>query len=141
MSNRFFPRIGLLPLVACIVWAGTAAAQNVLVVTDTQHPVQVADKSVRVIELDAARRIQAELTTGLPADPQKATLMVRQRITEGGKTLQQRMQRVYQGVTDAWSLGITTIPAVVVDRRYVLYGETDLDRALARIAQYRKEHP
>jgi integrating conjugative element protein (TIGR03757 family) len=66
---------------------------------------------------------------------------VRQRFTDGGTALQQRMQRAYQGITDAWSLGITTIPAVVVGGRYVLYGETNIDRALARIAQYRKDHP
>jgi len=29
----------------------------------------------------------------------------------------------------------------VVDQRYVVYGEANLDQALARIARYRKEHP
>ena len=66
---------------------------------------------------------------------------MRQRLKDGGASLQQRMQTAYQGVTDAWSMGITTIPAVVVDQRYVLYGETNIDRALARIAQHRKERP
>lgn len=33
----------------------------------------------------------------------------------------------------AWSLGITKIPAVVVDRRYVVYGESDMAKALVLI--------
>jgi integrating conjugative element protein (TIGR03757 family) len=128
-------------LLAAVALSGAAGAQEVWVITDSEHTVQGVNKPARVIELDAARRIEAELTAGLPADPRKAALIVGQRFKEGGTALQQRMQRAYQGVTDAWSLGITTIPAVIVDGRYVLYGEPNLDRALARIAQYRKEHP
>ena len=47
----------------------------------------------------------------------------------------------HQGVTDAWSLGITSIPAVVVDQRYVVYGEPDVARAVARIEQRRRTQP
>ncbi|MEN1465372.1 DUF1525 domain-containing protein, partial [Pseudomonas aeruginosa] len=47
----------------------------------------------------------------------------------------------YQGVTDAWSLDVTTIPAVVVDQRFVVYGEPDVARAVARIEQHRRTQP
>ena len=47
----------------------------------------------------------------------------------------------YQGVADAWSLGITSLPAVVVDQRYVVYGDSDVARAIARIEQHRKAQP
>jgi integrating conjugative element protein (TIGR03757 family) len=124
-----------------IACSGAAVAQEVWVITDSKQPLQGTYKPARVIELDAARRIQAELSANLPADPQQAAAIVGQRLKDGGSRLQQRMQPAYQGVTDAWSMGITTIPAVVVDRRYVIYGESDIDRAMARIAQYRKEHP
>lgn len=66
--------------------------------------------------------------------------MVRQRLHAGGSALQHRLTTAYQGVTDAWSLGISEIPAVVVDRRYVVYGVTDVNRAMALIETYRKEH-
>jgi len=56
-------------------------------------------------------------------------------------TLQRRIATAYQGVADAWSLGITTIPAVVVDQRYVVYGEPDVARAIARIEQHRRAEP
>ena len=38
-------------------------------------------------------------------------------------------------------LGIAKIPAVVVDRRYVVYGEPDVSRAVARINAYRSTQP
>ena len=44
-------------------------------------------------------------------------------------------------MTVAWSLGIAKIPAVVVDRRYVVYGEANVARALARIEEYRRAQP
>ena len=64
--------------------------------------------------------------------------IVRERLKRGGADLERRLREAYQGVTDAWSLGITRIPAVVVDGRYVVYGEADVERALARIEAYRR---
>jgi len=130
-------------LISCLwllLLAGNASAQ-VWVITDSRHPVTGNASVQRVIQLDAAQRIEAELSANLPADPQHATALVQQRLQQGGTSLQQRLREAYQGITDAWSLGITTLPAVVVDKRYAVYGETDLDKALARIDQYRKENP
>ena len=42
---------------------------------------------------------------------------------------------------DAWSLGVTTIPAVIVDRHYVVYGDPDAAHAVTRIQAYREAHP
>lgn len=60
---------------------------------------------------------------------------------DGGEALQRRIGHAYQGVADAWGLGIAKIPAVVVDRRYVVYGEPDVPRAVARINAYRSTQP
>ena len=117
-----------------------AAATDVLVVTDGRHPVQ-APAGVRIIELDQATRIEVELAAHLPADPQHAAALVRQRLHDGGEALQRRIGHAYQGVADAWGLGIAKIPAVVVDRRYVVYGEPDVARAVARIIAYRSTQP
>jgi len=38
-------------------------------------------------------------------------------------------------------LGLAKVPAVVVDRRYVVYGETDVARAVARIESHRRAQP
>ena len=127
-------------LCAALLGPIAAAAADVLVVTDSRHPVQ-APAGVRIIELDQATRIEVELAAHLPADPQQAAALVRQRLHDGGEALQRRIGHAYQGVADAWGLGIAKIPAVVVDRRYVVYGEPDVSRAVARINAYRSAQP
>ncbi|HGM8104108.1 MAG: TIGR03757 family integrating conjugative element protein [Gammaproteobacteria bacterium HGW-Gammaproteobacteria-9] len=122
------------------MFSQAAVAADVLVVTDSRHPVQ-ALAGVRVIELDQPAHIEAELTAHLPADPAQAEALVRQRLLDGGADLQRRIGQAYQGVADAWGLGIVKIPAVVVDRRYVVYGEPDVARAVARIDAYRSSQP
>ncbi len=124
----------------CAALLAPIAAADVLVVTDSRHPVQ-APAGVRIIELDQATRIEVELAAHLPADPQQAVALVRQRLHDGGEALQRRIGHAYQGVADAWGLGIARIPAVVVDRRYVVYGEPDVPRAVARIDAYRSTQP
>jgi integrating conjugative element protein (TIGR03757 family) len=118
----------------------TATAADVLVVTDSRHPVQAA-ANVRVIELDLPARIESELAASLPADPARAAAIVQQRLRDGGQDLQRRLGRAYQDVADAWGLGIAKVPAVVVDRRYVVYGEADVARAVARIETHRRTKP
>lgn len=117
-----------------------ATAADVLVVTDSRHPVQ-APAGARVIELDRAARIEAELSAGLPADSARAAAIVQQRLREGGPDLQRRIARAYQEVADAWGIGIAKLPAVVVDRRYVVYGDADVARAVARIETHRRAKP
>ena len=119
--------------------AASALHAETWVITDQAHPVSgMAD---RLILLDAPARIEAELASGLPSAAQRAESMVRERLNLGGADLQRRIATAYQGVTDAWSLGITSIPAVVVDQRYVVYGEPDVARAVARVEQHRRAQP
>ena len=127
-------------VVVLSVFSTAAAAAEVLAITDSGHPVQVA-AGTRVIELDLPARIEAELAAGLPTDPTQAAAIVQQRLREGGQDLQRRLGRAYQDVTQAWGLGITKVPAVVVDRHYVVYGESDVARAAARIETYRRTQP
>ncbi|AGI07489.1 Conserved hypothetical protein [Xanthomonas citri pv. citri] len=123
-----------------VAFSPATLATDVLVITDSRHPVRTMGGE-RLIELDEAPRIEAELSAALPADPDQATAIARRRLNQGGADLQHRIASAYQGVTDAWSLGITSIPAVVVDRRYVVYGEPDVARAIARIEQHRRTQP
>lgn len=135
------PTISIAPGLWAVLFMFTqTTAADVLVVTDSHHPVQ-ASVGVRVIELDLPARIEAKIATDLPNDPDKATTLVRQRLRDGGDALQRRIGHAYQGVADAWGLGIAKIPAVVVDRRYVVYGEPDVSRAVARINAYRSTQP
>lgn len=125
----------------CVLLPAAAAwSTDVQVFTDRQHPVS-ATAGARVVELDTPTRLEAELAAHLSADPGRAAAIVRQRLERGGSELQQRMAAFYQGVADAWGLGVITIPAVVVDRRYVVYGESDVARAVARIEAHRSGRP
>ena len=124
---------------ACVLTAIPTATADVLVVTDQSHPVN-ADPDVRVIELDAPVRMEEELAADLPSDAKQATAIVWQRLKIGGEALNHRLALAYQGVLDAWRLGIVKLPAVVVDRQYVVYGEPDVKRAVARINEYRSTH-
>ena len=125
---------------ALAVFSPATFAADVVVVTDSRHPVKTMGGE-RLIELDEAPRIEAALSAELPADPEQAATIVKRRLSDGGVGLQRRIASAYQGVTDAWSLGVTSIPAVVVDQRYVVYGEPDVARAVSRVAQHRKEQP
>jgi integrating conjugative element protein (TIGR03757 family) len=112
-----------------------------LVVTDGRHPVK-RQGGERVIELDWPARIEAELSADLPADPERAAALARERLDD--TALQRRLRQAYQDVTDARSLGVEKVPAVVVEvegKRYGVYGEPDASRAVERIEQYRRTRP
>lgn len=104
------------------------------VITDSYHPVH--GQPDRLILLDAAELLETELSTDLPADPQQAALLAQQRLQSGGTSLQKRLADAYQGITDAWSLGIVRIPAIVIDQRHVIYGEHDIEAAQAKVRQF-----
>lgn len=114
-------------------------AADVWVITDRQHPI-LSVPGVRLIELDAPSRIEAELSRDLPADAAKATVIATQRLKEDRARLQQ-LAAAYQAVVNAWSLGIVKVPAVVVDRQFVVYGEPNVERALQQIARHRSKQP
>lgn len=128
-----------LPASLAVLSPATFAA-DVVVITDSRHPVKTMGGE-RLIELDEGPRIEAELSAQLPVDPEQATAIVKRRLNNGGADLQLRIASAYQGITDAWSLGVTSIPAVVVDQRYVVYGEPDVARAVVHIEQHRRSQP
>ncbi|MEN9133872.1 TIGR03757 family integrating conjugative element protein [Xanthomonas euvesicatoria] len=118
--------------------SATAFADDVRIFTDKAHPVTTVPGAT-VIELDAAARLVSELSAGLPLDPQRAEAMMRLRLASPGfAERQKRISQAYQAVADAYSLGVAKLPAVVVDGRYVVYGDADTRRALGRIAAYRR---
>jgi integrating conjugative element protein (TIGR03757 family) len=121
------------------VFSPASFAADVVIITDSRHPVRTMGGE-QLIELDEAPRIEAELSAALPADPEQATAIVKRRLSQGALT-SSAASPPHTRASDAWSLGITTIPAVVVDQRYVVYGEPDVARAVARIEQHRRAEP
>ncbi|UXZ97202.1 TIGR03757 family integrating conjugative element protein [Pseudomonas phytophila] len=110
------------------------------VVTDRNHPVEPQAR-VRLILLDETERLEAKLSEGLPADQQQALAIIQKRLlTKDAQRLQRDLVIAQQNLVDAWSVGVTNIPAVVVDRKYVVYGETDVVAAEHRIAEWRERN-
>ncbi|WP_169878394.1 TIGR03757 family integrating conjugative element protein [Pseudomonas proteolytica] len=116
--------------------SATAHAET-WVITDQAHPVSVPN-GVRIIRLDDQQRLEEMLSQQLPNDQRQAEATIQRYLaTPAGKRLQSDLVQAQQGITDAWSVGVEKIPAVVVDRRYVVYGEADVAKAIAQIDRAR----
>lgn len=116
----------------------TAHAGTPVVITDGAHPVYNLPLGARVIELDTVQQLHEQRFAALPAHPEQAESVVRARLQHSDKTWQQAMQAALQGMVDAWVLGISKIPAVVLEG-HVVYGETDVGLAIERIRTYQQE--
>lgn len=128
-------RLWPLPLAATLFC--TLSQGETWVITDQAHPVN-APVGVRVILLDEQQRLEEQLSRSLPSDPrQAATAAQLFMATSEGARLQADLAKAQQGVADAWSTGVEKLPAVVVDRRYVVYGEPDVATAIGLIARSR----
>lgn len=137
---RAFCGVAVVCIASVPLSAFPVQAAEVTVFIDGQHPVSNVS-GARVVLLDAPSSLESSLGAQLPADPAQAEAIVRQRLAQGGADLQKRLATAYQGVANAWGLGIAKIPAVVVDRRYVIYGDSDVARAVDRINTYRGSRP
>ena len=129
---RFFYLLPILMALCC-----TVHAQNLTVVTDRHHPVINLPADTRVIELDAAESLLNQSFADLPSDPAQAEKIARARLQSPDTDFQSVLRTALQGSVDAWSLGITKIPAVIVER-YVVYGQRDVGKALLQIQAYRE---
>ncbi|WP_119736984.1 TIGR03757 family integrating conjugative element protein [Pseudomonas sp. Larv2_ips] len=124
-------------LFSLLLFLSTASHAETWVITDQAHPVS-APTGVRIIRLDDQQRLEELLSRQLSADPRQAEATIQRFLSSpAGKRLQNDLAQAQQGVTDAWSVGIEKIPAVVVDRRYVVYGETDVSKAVTQIDRAR----
>ena len=121
---------------ALTLLSATAHAET-WVITDQAHPVS-APTGVRIIRLDDQQRLEELLSRQLPNDQRQAEATIQRYLaTPAGKRLQSDLVQAQQGITDAWSVGVEKIPAVVVDRHYVVYGEADVAKAIAQIDRAR----
>lgn len=124
-------------LLAILLFVSEMSHAETWVITDRSVPL-IGTTSVRLIYLDEQQRLEELLSAKLPENPHQATVTAQRYLaTSAGKYLQRKLALAHQGLTDAWSLGVEKIPAVVVDRRYVIYGEPDVAKAVERINQAR----
>ncbi|GAB3683798.1 TIGR03757 family integrating conjugative element protein [Salinisphaera aquimarina] len=92
-------------------------------------PVTHVPDGVTVVELDQPSRLDKQLSDGLPGTQDAAARAVQKRLSRFRKSYGQ----AYEGLLRAWRLGVTKVPAVVVDGRYVVYGQPNVKAAVAEI--------
>ena len=130
--ERHHPRRWLAAFVLFPCLAGTALAEPAIeVFTTAGEPAVNVPSGVAVIELDAPGRLDAELSQDLPADPDIAAALMRERMaTPEWQEMADRYADSYLGLARAWQLGVEKVPAVVIDGRHVIYGQPDVAEAL-----------
>ncbi|MCI1021498.1 TIGR03757 family integrating conjugative element protein [Pseudomonas putida] len=137
MINIPPPAVRALAVLTTTLASGGAHAE-IWAITDSLHPLTSISADVRVIKLDDQQRIEEQLSKKLPPNPHQAALAARQLMgTPAGAALMQKLTAAQQGNADAWSVGVSKVPAVVVDRRYVVYGQPDVAAAIQSINQTR----
>lgn len=116
---------------ATLSLAQSAMAQSVTVFVDGQTPLQNSSSATAIFELDAAQRIEERMSADLPGNLQQAEQLMRTRMQSSAwRAMEIELQRSAEGLAKAKALGVTKLPAVVVDERYVVYGVTDVKRAV-----------
>lgn len=91
-----------------------------------------------VYELDGIQRIEAKLSEGLTADPEKSKRVVLQRFQQLHEDDRARMQRAAMGLAKAMQYGVDRYPAIVFDGEVAIYGVTDIGEALHRYQEWRE---
>jgi integrating conjugative element protein (TIGR03757 family) len=84
-----------------------------------------------VWRLDERDAIAAELSRGLPADPQAAAMEARRRFVADRARIEARVKAAIAGLQRANELGVRRYPAIVFDGQAIVYGVTDLPNAIA----------
>ena len=121
----------ILVSVACIeVHAGEGEAPRieVFVAGHASHLEKTA--GVTVYRIDAIDRLQSALSLELPDDPQTARDIVLARFAQLDADQAPRLENAARGLARAMHYGIDRYPAIVFDEQAVVYGITDIDKAL-----------
>lgn len=107
-------------------------AIEIEVFTNENYRIYPGDYEITEYDLDEKLRIEDELSKGLPADPKKAMEMARQMFNDPAfmKTVN-KLKSVNLRFIAAFNYQLDKIPAIVIDHKYILYGMTDVNRAMA----------
>lgn len=120
----------------------TFSTAQTVIYTTTRSPVKNPEPGVLVYQLDSADRLEKSLFPALSDNPAEAEQQVRGIMQQPDwKVREAQLTAAYQVLTDAWSLGIARVPAVVFDDRYVVYGTTDTTLAKQLFDKWREQQP
>ncbi|MFP1817366.1 TIGR03757 family integrating conjugative element protein [Lonsdalea quercina] len=119
----------------------SAAAQTVIYTTE-KWPVISPEPGTVVQMLEDIQKREQTLFPNLSASPKQAERQALLRMQQTDWQEQEtQLTRAYQALMDAWSLGITKVPAVVFEDKYVVYGTTDIRLARQKLEAWRERQP
>lgn len=137
--------VGIIGLVCMGVKAGSSLwPGTIVIVTSEEYPVVMPDAykgyipKLTILNLDSVSQIESRLSQGLPANEKLATAEFHRRVEAIGKTkLESALRGAYQAVGAAMAYRLDRYPAIIFDERVVVYGLTDLSKALEKYRQWR----
>ena len=132
------PHTRLLTALVASIWAAApvGAQEQVEIFLLAAHEVRGAE-GAKVFYVDAVERLAASLSAGLPADPAQAAALARQRFDALSQADRQAAGAGAEALALATQYGLTKVPAIVFDRRAVVYGVLDVDKARALYRAWR----
>lgn len=82
-------------------------------------------------DLSAPSRLERQLSSGLPSNPEEASKIATARLKEGGNKLQNAFRNAYEGQMKAMSYNVEKLPAIVFNGgQAIIYGEADVNKAI-----------
>ncbi len=94
--------------------------------------------NLQVFELDGIQRIEARLSKGLSADPDKSRRVVLERFQRLREEDRKLLRNAAMGLAKAAQYGVDRYPAIVFDGKVVVYGTTDVRLALFQYQQWQE---
>lgn len=83
-----------------------------------------------VYRLDALSNLEAQMNVGMPQDENEARQWVAANETRLRQMIQPMVASAVNGLARAQRYQIDRLPAVVINQRYVVFGNVDVDQAL-----------
>lgn len=100
-----------------------------------------AQLDIRIHLIDGIQRLETDLSRELPADARLAEKKVLRRLQVLDDDRKNRVKASAEALSRAIELGVDRYPAIVFDGKFVVYGTTDLENALAVHRQHGRRTP
>lgn len=122
--------------IAFLMSSHVASAQDVIEVFKLSSQVVRSVPGAKIYEVDALQLMADSLSGGLPPSPELARAAVMERFEKMNEKDKERLQYAARVVGQAAHYGVRKVPAIVFDRRAVVYGMTDVGRARSLYLQW-----
>lgn len=97
------------------------------------------DATIEVHRLDGIERVEVVLNQDLPSSANSAEATALHRLQDLNDADRKRLEESAHALVLAWQYALRRYPAVVIDGRWVVYGVTDLERAVAIFRQRHRQ--